>query len=173
MRWLGWILATLAVAALVHVASVWALPHLVMARAMATIGHDGVNVMRFGKRPDAASRGVVRPSPDLLYATCVFDFDAAQGPVEVTAHDMPATYWSISLFDAETNNFYALNDRQAKGKPVDLVIVPPDQDKWPLHGTVVQAPTRRGLVLVRALIDDDAHLAAIDAARRHAACAAL
>ncbi len=84
---------------------------------------------------------------------------------------MPDTYWSVSLFDAETNNFYVLNDRQAKTGAVDFTIVPPDQDKQPL-GTVVRSPTRRGLVLFRTLIDDEKRVAEIDKARRHASCAA-
>jgi uncharacterized membrane protein len=173
MKWLGWILATLIVAALVHVGSVIALPHLIMARTMRGIAdHGGLNTMIHGKRPTSASRGVVRPSPDLLYSSCVYDLDAAGGMVRVTAHGMPKTYWSVSLFDAETNNFYVLNDRAAKDGSVDFVIVGKNQDKAP-PGKVVRTPTRRGLVLFRTLIDDDAHLADIDKARRSATCARL
>jgi len=166
----GWILATLVVAGIVHVASVMATPHVIMQVTMRAIGQGGVNVMRFGKRPTAESRGVVRPSPDLLYASCVYDL--SNGPVRVTASGMPDTYWSVSLFDADTNNFYVLNDRQAKTGAVDFTIVPPDQDRQPV-GTVVRAPTRRGLVLFRTLIDDEKRVAAIDRARRSAACALL
>ena len=166
----GWILATLVVAGVAHVASVMATPHIIMHMTMRGIGRGGVNTMMFGKRPTSASRGVVRPSPDLLYASCVYDL--SKGPVRVTASGMPDTYWSVSLFDADTNNFYVLNDRQAKTGAVDFTIVPPDQDKQPL-GTVVRSPTRRGLVLFRTLIDDEKRVAEIDRARRSAACALL
>ena len=37
---------------------------------------------------------------------------------------------------------------------------------------MVVAPTNKGIVLVRTLIDDETHFAEIDAARRHAACEA-
>lgn len=164
----GWIAATLLVAAAVHVASVALVPHMIMQVTMRAIGRGGINTMMFGRRPTSASRGVVRPSPDLLYSSCVFDLSA--GPVHVSAHGMPQTYWSVSLFDAETNNFFVLDDRQAKTGDVDFTIVPPDQDRQP-RGMVVRSPTRTGLVLFRTLIDDDARLAAIDAARRHASCA--
>jgi uncharacterized membrane protein len=167
----GWILATLAVAAVVHLASVMATPHIIMHLAMRGIARRGVNTMHFGKRPTAATRGVVRPSPDLLYASCVYDLDAAGGAVRVHASGMPHTYWSVSLFDDATNNFYVLNDRQAKNGNVDFLItargtLDGDRAKLP----VVRAPTRRGLVLIRTLIDDDAHVAAIDTARRKASC---
>ncbi len=165
----GWIAATLAVAAIVHVASVMATPHVIMHLTMRGIGQGGVNVMRFGKRPTSDSRGVVRPSPDLLYSSCVYDL--SNGPVRVTASGMPDTYWSVSLFDADTDNFYVLNDRQAKAGAVDFTIVDAHADRVP-RGTVVHSPTRRGLVLFRTLIDDDRRLAEIDKARRRARCAA-
>jgi len=167
----GWILATLVVAGIVHVASVMATPHIIMHVTMRGIGRGGVNTMMFGKRPTSDSRGVVRPSPDLLYASCVYDLDAAGGLVRVHAQDMPDTYWSVSLFDADTNNFYVLNDRQAKNGTVDFVIAGEHADRVP-PGAVVRAPTRKGLILFRVLIDDENHFAAIDKARRHAGCEA-
>jgi uncharacterized membrane protein len=164
----GWLAATLLVAGAVQVASVYALPHLIMARTMTGISRNaGINKMAHGPRPTAASRGVVRPSPDLLYSTCVYDLDT--GPEHVHARGMPKTYWSVSLFDAETNNFYVVNDRQAKDGSVDFFIAAPRQAA-PLGGVVVRSPSTKGLVLFRTLIDDEAHFAAIDAARRHAMC---
>ena len=169
-NWL-WLVATLIVAAAVHVASVMLLPHIIMNRAMGRIAHRaGINNMLHDPRPTAAARGVVRPSPDLLYSTCVYDLSG--GPVRVHASGMPSTYWSVSLFDNETNNFYVINDRQAKTGGVDFVIVPPNQDKEP-PGKFVRSPSLRGLVLFRTPIDDDKHFAEIDAARRHAACETL
>ncbi len=74
----GWIAATLVVAAIVHVASVMATPHIIMHVTMRAIGRGGVNTMMFGKRPTSDSRGVVRPSPDLLYSSCVYDLSNAR-----------------------------------------------------------------------------------------------
>ena len=166
-----WLVAVLAVAAVVHIASVIALPRLIMWRTMSAIAHrTGLNKMAHAPRPTSASRGIVRPSPDLLYSTCVFAVGA--GPVRVHASGMPDTYWSVSLFDAATDNFFVINDRQAKNGSVDFVIVGPRQDKLPA-GQIVRAPSDRGLVLFRTLIDDDKRLADIDRARRGAACEAF
>ena len=172
MSWLkhnwGWIVATLVVAAIVHVALVIATPRVIMARAMATIARGGVNTIAHGRRPTATSRGIVRPSPDLLYSSCVFDLDAAGGALRVHASGMPDTYWSVSAFDDDTNNFFVENDRQAKGA-VDFVITAPGHyvdTRLP----VVTAPSARGLVLFRTLINDETRLAEIDRARRGAAC---
>jgi uncharacterized membrane protein len=171
MKWLGWIAATLLVAAVVHLGSLLLVPPVIMHFTMAKIAQGGhANEMRHGARPSAAARGVVRPSPDLLYSTCVLNLSQAAG-VRVTAHDMPKTYWSISIFDGETNNIFVLDDRQAKGKPVEIAVVGPD-GMPPLPGITVHLPGRHGLLLVRTLIDNDAHLAAIDKARRNVTCAA-
>jgi len=166
-----WLAATLAVALLVHVASVVLLPRLIMMRATAAMSRvAGVNAMGHGQRPTSRSRGVVRPSPDLLYSSCVYDLAAAGGALRVHAYDMPATYWSVSAFDMNTNNFYVLNDRQAKNGAVDFLLIAPgtfvDRTSLP----VVIAPTRRGIVLFRTLINDETKFAEIDRARRNAAC---
>jgi uncharacterized membrane protein len=167
-----WLLATLLLAAAVHVISVAYLPGFIMGRTMAGAARlsGGVNRMYFSARPTAASRGVVRPSPDLLYAACVFD--VSNGPVRVHGSGMPQTYWSVSLFDDDTDNFFVLNDRQAKDGSFDFTIVPLNTEKLP-PGKVVRARSLRGLVLLRVLIDDDARLPAIDKARRHVACGAV
>jgi uncharacterized membrane protein len=164
-----WIAATLVVAAVVHVASVWALPRIIMGRTMAVIAKNaGVNTIAHGHRPDARARGVVRPSPDLLYSTCVFDLDAAGGALRVHARGMPRTYWSVSAFDAATDNFFVANDRKA-GDAIDFVIVAPGRSV-DTRLPVVTAPGTRGLVLFRTLINDESKVAAIDRARRTAAC---
>jgi uncharacterized membrane protein len=166
-----WLVAVLVVAAAVHVASVMLLPHIIMNRTMGAIAHrTGVNKMSHAPQPTAAARGVVRPSPDLLYSTCIYDLDAAGGALRVHASGMPDTYWSVSLFDNETDNFYVVNDRQAKDGAVDFLIIAPGAFVDGTRLPVVVAPTKRGIVLFRTLIDDETHFADIDRARHGAAC---
>jgi uncharacterized membrane protein len=166
-----WLAATLLVALLVHGATVYFLPHLIMARTMAGMSRvAGVNAMFHGPRPTSRSRGVVRPSPDLLYSSCVYDLDAANGALHVHARDMPATYWSVSLFDSNTDNFYVINDRQAKDGSVDFLLIAPGAFVDGTRLPVVTAPSRRGIVLFRTLINDETKVAEIDTARHRARC---
>src|SRR5262245_52948717 len=79
------------------------------------------NSMHFGSRPTAASRLVVRPSPDILYASCPFDLSS--GPLRVTASVPHTTYCSVSAFDAATNNFFVRNDREVTGDSIELLLV--------------------------------------------------
>jgi uncharacterized membrane protein len=170
--WAGWIALTLVVAGLVHAGSLYALPYFAMDRALSILGDR--NVMHHLARADANSRGVVRPSPDLLYSACPYDLK--KGPLEVRATVPHDTYWSISAFDDDTNNWYVLDDRGTDSGKLDLVIQPPDRDKEvaaTAHRLVVTSPTRRGLILIRTLINDEDRFAAIDRTRRLATCGAL
>ncbi len=172
---LPWLAATLAVAVAVHLATMWYLPQIVMGRAMAQMG--AVNTIHHGQRASAEIHGVVRPSPDLLYSVCPFDL--SKGPLHVQAPVPAGTYWSVSMFDDATNNFFVLNDRQTKSGTVDLLIFGPGAmvkiPFVPHEGApqLVVSPSLRGLVVFRTLIADEKNLAAIDTVRRQAKCTLL
>lgn len=107
-------------------------------------------------RADHTQRYVVRSSADILYSACVFDL--AAGPVRVTA---PQTggYASISAFAANTDNFFVLDDREATGETLSVVLHRPDQaTAASAPGPRTAAPSQKGIVLVRYLIEDEADL---------------
>ncbi|HET7334907.1 MAG TPA: DUF1254 domain-containing protein [Rhizomicrobium sp.] len=165
-----WVGATLLLAAAVHAATLYALPNIVMRTAIARIGAP--NTIHHVKRADATSRGVVRPSPDLLYSICPFDL--SDGPLRVSAPVPADTYWSVSAFDGQTNNFFVKNDKQISGK-TDFILAGPGTDMKTLPANVVhvQSPTMSGLVLFRTLIFSERDFARIDTQRRQATCAPM
>jgi len=175
MAWLkrNWtfIVGALVVAVLVHVASVMAIPRLVMWRATGLMARNtGYNTMSHAVRATWQSRTIVRPSPDLLYSSCPYDLSAAGAALHVHASAMPNTYWSVSVFDADTDNIYVLNDRQAKTGSVDFVLTGPNTGILTGGPRQVWSPTVHGVVLFRTLVDDETRFAEIDAGRKHAAC---
>jgi uncharacterized membrane protein len=159
----------LAVAAVVHVLAVWALPRVIMAevlrRAAQLANPSGVVLP---PRATGASRTIVMPSPDLLYAACVYDL--ARGPVRVTAAPRLDGYWSVALYSATSDNWFTVNDRQAGGGAVDLLVT----DRGgaaPAGARLLVSPSRRGLVLMRVLASGRAEdLPRLEAARRTLAC---
>ena len=103
-RQLGsWLATTVATALLVHFATLYALPRLVMRRALRKMGEP--NSMHFGRVPTAASRMVVRPSPDILYASCPFDLSS--GPLRVSAngHTRLTGQSPLSMLPPTTSSF--------------------------------------------------------------------
>jgi uncharacterized membrane protein len=170
--WFGWIVLTLAIAAAVHVGSIYAIPYAAMELVTSRMGSP--NTMHQQSRPTATSRVVVRPSPDLLYSAC--SYDLSNGPIEVKAVIPTGTYWSVSAFDNATNNWLVRNDKQLPVSSVDLVIEPPDQDREVVaarNRIVVKSPTVHGLVLIRTLINDESHFQTIDRTRRQSSCGPL
>ena len=181
--------AAIAVAIAVHAASLVMLPHFIMAQTMRKIvGGGAYNVVHHVSRADEHSRVIVRPSPDMLYSICPFDL--SKGALRVQASVPQGTYWSVAVFDADTNNIFVENDRQIEraenlfrslgkafqGKPeyegkVDFVIFragsASDQLRPP-HW--IPSPTEKGLVVFRTLINDESRFAEIDKARRKVRC---
>jgi uncharacterized membrane protein len=168
-----WIAATLAIALAVHYATLYALPRRIMARTLERIGTP--NTMHFEKPPTASSRGVVRPSPDILYAACPYDL--SEGPLRVTASVPHSTYWSMSAFDDATNNFFVRNDRQVTGSSFELLLMRHGQPMPPLDNvpdrSIVFASSRRGLILIRTVIDDEKNLPALETILHQARCESI
>jgi uncharacterized membrane protein len=167
--------ATLAVAAVVHVAVVALVPIAVasvfMSRLAATYGVNNVVATAL---PTDKARNVVKPSPDLLYAACVYDISA--GPVHVLI-DAPAGYWSLSLFSRNTDNYFKLGGVDVKSGRAELVVGSANaaaqaQRDFP-DAKFVAAPGASGVMLARVLVLDPAHMAAELAAQHSVRCEAL
>lgn len=165
-----WLATTLAIAVLVHIGTLYALPRLVMRSTLRRMGKP--NSMHFGTRPTALSRMVVRPSPDILYASCPFDLSS--GALRVTASVPHSTYWSVSAFDSASNNFFVRNNREVAGDTLELLLLRRGQtlpsSDHALERVMVFAPSQRGLLLFRTVIDDDLHLPTLETLLRQDRC---
>ncbi|MCE9649614.1 MAG: DUF1254 domain-containing protein [Parvibaculum sp.] len=170
-RAITFIAATLVLAAVVHVASVWAVPRLIMSVAMKKIsGNGAVNAFINPPLSTAAVRAVVRPSPDLAYSICILDL--SNGPVRIEV-PLTAPYTSLALYTTATDNYFVRNDRGAEGKTADILVIAPGAEKpaAPAGSEIVEAPTARGLVVVRRVVESKEAFAGVDAIRKQSACA--
>ena len=169
--WFRWIVATLALAVIFHLATVMTIPRLAMKTAHKRILKKSgarINTLLHSSRVTVDSRDVVKPSPDLLYSLCVYD--VSEKPLRITA-PVPDTYWSISFYQTNTDNFYVLNDRQAKTNPVNILLVGPDMTVPEIaNAQVVVASTTRGVFLLRSLIMDESKLDDLIKIQRMASC---
>lgn len=169
-----WKLLALFVGAAVigHVGLVMAVPHAIMAVAMNRISGDGarINQFSFGPRTTKDSRGVVRPSPDLAYSSCVYDL--SQGPLLVSAAPSPVQgYVSLSVFAANTDNIAALDTTQHP-QGIRFVLARKGQ-AVPGDVPVIESPSDRGIILDRRLAPTAEAFAKVDRARRADSCAPL
>jgi len=168
--WLGPLAAGALVAALTWHAALVATPFALMRVAMNRLGASGrVNAFSHGAPTRAESQFVVRPSPDLLYSTCVFD--RSSGAVLIDVPAIPDHYWSISIFDARTDVAAVRSDRDTGGAPARLALVAPGAAA-PAGYEAVPLEHTRGIALIRILVsgEDDYH--AVDPLRQLSSCRA-
>ncbi len=130
----------------------------------------GYNEMLHPPRPTAQSRTVVRPSPDQLYSACAYDL--SEGPVIFEGTAPTDSYWSLSFFAHNSDNYFVVNDRELPDKSFRYVLVregEPAPDDAP-EDRVIRSPSRTGIVLQRVFIDKDERAGELDAQRKSAVC---
>jgi uncharacterized membrane protein len=171
MKRLAWVMAAVLLSAAFHVLTVKAYPYYIMLK-LARHAHGALNTIRHDPRVSAQSRNVVRPSPDLLYSAC--GYNVSKWPLRVHAVIPKDTYWSVSMFAANTDNFFVMNDRKAGAPQVDLVLVRAGQEyKSTGNEIIVKSPTRRGVILFRLLINDESRLNDLLQVQKQASCTSI
>jgi uncharacterized membrane protein len=166
-RALPWLLGIALGAAVVHIAAVALLPRAIMRRVFAGFSAQAPP-NQFVHPPLATheSRTIVRPSPDLAYSSALFD--VSEHPLRVIV-PLSAPYTSLSGFADNTDNYFALNDQTAGSDPIDVVIVGPGTKRTGLEGRrVIEAPSDRGVLLVRRVVVSAEAFGGVDAVRQRA-----
>jgi len=176
-RWFVNVAAFALIAVATHFIVFGGTPYLIMSRLMTQTAARGGGynaAVSTGQLPTAASRAVVRPSPDLLYTACAFDI--GDGPVLIGGTPSQA-YWSVALYASNTDNFFVLDDRAANGKAAFVVLssremlarIPPEYKSL----RVVEPPSAKGLLLFRFLVLDDSDLASAREMQQSVVCRKL
>ena len=170
-KWLFPILVGLIVAVITWHATLVATPFVLMAKAMDVIsGGAPVNQFGFSALATADNQPIVRPSPDLVYSTCVFD--VTDGPVLIDVPSVPDSYWSVSIFDSRTDVAKVVSVRENGDKPARLALHQEEMQLEMVSGyDPVALKYDKGIVLIRILLTDPTRYAAIDAIRRKSRCA--
>lgn len=166
-RRLALLATVLAVAGVTHLVVVLSVPRILTTLAANRISQKGAlnNRWIYPPRATEASREIVRPSPDLAYAACVFDL--RHGPVRITVTP-GETYTSLTLY-APNTDATVINVRN----PVDLVIARPDQNvpKGPWQVQVISQ--HGGVAIQRRLAPTGSAFDEADRLRRLDRCAPL
>ncbi len=132
----------------------------------------GKNIIRHGARATASFRSVVRPSPDQLYSACVYDLN--DGPVRFSG-PIPDSYWSLSIFAHNSDNFFVVNDSQLEEKTYDYALIYDGQlqpEGMPAN-KVITSPSKTGIALIRIFIDRDERAEDLDRIRRQGSCRSM
>jgi uncharacterized membrane protein len=117
-------------------------------------GKPWFNHLILGGPAKSGDDRVVMTSPDMIYMLGLYDVREEPVVIHCAIPDRE-TYWCISLYRRNTDNFYVRNDRASKEREFDLVLTSARGDYRRLgNEEVVAAPSSRGIVVIRAVIAD-------------------
>jgi uncharacterized membrane protein len=108
----------------------------------------------FGPRAGAARRA----NPDSIISSMAYD--VSDGPVRVSGEVWPQ-YWSLSLYQRNSDNYFVVNDRQLPSPNFDFVIVRKGAEETDLTGTQIISPTDKGIMLIRRFAAQESDMPAI------------
>jgi uncharacterized membrane protein len=83
-------------------------------------------------------------------------------------------YTSVSLYAANTDNFYVVNDRQVEGGRFDFALIGPKSPEPSATGVPsIRSPSNKGLILLRFLVVGSDQLERIESLRPNITCTPL
>jgi uncharacterized membrane protein len=176
MRWLLWLVGGTLLGGIVHLATVLALPKAATQDAYARIAViSPVNAVV--ALPPPSPDGAILPFMDPAFATAVCRYDLSKGPVKLSVPVSPA-YTSVSFYTRSDVAYYAINDRAAGRRVIELdlmttkqrELVPEDEEVTAADRLIVESPSDTGLIVLRALAPEPGMTMAASRALAAARC---
>ncbi len=127
----------------------------------------GLNQWVFPPLATADNNPTVKMSPDVLYSGV--SYDVSESPLKLSAPVSRDPFWSLTLFQANTDNFFGIDDRGVDGDTFQLIILGPGQSavaREDVH--VVASPTDTGIAIVRIVVPSADRLEELDKLRKKA-----
>ena len=157
IRWALLILGGVLLGGIVHLATVIILPRTATQDAYARLT-PAVPVNTVVALPVPSPEKAVMPFMDPAFASAVCRYDLSQGPLKLTVPVSPA-YTSVSFYTRNDVAYYAINDRAAGRRVIELDLmteaqhdqVPEDEEITAADRLIVESPTITGLIAIRAM----------------------
>jgi uncharacterized membrane protein len=175
-RWLLWVLAGLLLGGIVHLVTVLVLP--------ATASQDAYSrfsaiapVNAVVPVPAPTPQGAIIPFMDPAFAAAVCRYDLAAGPLKLRV-PVSAAYTSVSFYTRRGVAYYAINDRAAGRRIIELDLMtsaqrsnlPDDEEITAADRLIVESPSSTGLIVIRGLAAEPSLMPVARAALNAARC---
>jgi uncharacterized membrane protein len=176
IRWLLWILSGLLLGGLVHLTTIMALPRTASrdayARLASLVPVNGITVL-----PEPTPEGSVLPFMDPAFAVAVCRYDLTKGPLKLTV-PVNQSYTSVTFYTRHDIAYYAINDRAAGRRSIELDLMttkqredlPDDEDVTAADRLIVESPSLTGLIVARAFAPEPSLMSAATVALGAAQC---
>jgi uncharacterized membrane protein len=157
IRWLLLFLGGALLGGIVHLATIIALPR--------TATQDAYSRLTPAAPVDAViplaaptPEGAAMPFMDPAFASAICRYDLSQGPLKLTV-PLSLAYTSVSFYTRNDVAYYAINDRAAGRRVIELNLmtpaqrsqIPEDEEVTAADRLIVESPTLTGLIAIRAL----------------------
>ena len=157
VRLLLWVLGAILLGGIVHLSTVLAMPKAANQDAYSRLTpQTPVNTMVALAAPTAQAS--VLPFTDPAFATAVCRYDLSDGALKLNA-PVSQAYTSVTFYTRNSVAYYAINDRAAGRRAIELDLMTPEQhaqvpeeeDVTAADRLIIESPTTTGLILLRAL----------------------
>jgi uncharacterized membrane protein len=176
IRWVLWLLGGIVLGGMVHLVTVLALP--------ATATRDAYSrllpitpVNQVVPLPEPVPANALLPFTDPAFAAAVCRYDLTAAPLKLTA-PVSQAYTAVSFYTRKGIAYYAINDRAAGRRVIELDLMTPTQhadmpeeeDVTAADRLIVESPTATGLIVLKALAAEPGQMAAARRALAAARC---
>jgi uncharacterized membrane protein len=157
IRWLLWIVGGILLGGIVHLATVLAMPRAATQDAYSRlVPMTPVNTMV--PLPAPTPKASIMPFMDPAFAEAVCRYDLSGGSIKLNAPVSDA-YTSVTFYTRNSVAYYAINDRAAGKRAIELDLmtpaqhaqVPEEEDVTAADRLIIDSPTTTGLIVLRAL----------------------
>ena len=176
IRLLLWLLGGVLLGGIVHLTTVLWLPDLATQDAYSRLEPVApVNAVSAVPAP-TPDKSVV-PFLDPAFAMAVCRYDLGNGPLKFSVPVSPA-YTSVSFYTRNDVAYYAINDRAAGRRVIELELMtteqrgelPGDEEVTAADRLIVESPTLTGLIVIKALAAEPGLMPAAQTALTAAKC---
>lgn len=157
IRWLFAILGGVLLGGVVHLVSVLALPRVATLDAYSRLA-PLTKLNAVTAIPPVAPNSAPMPFMDPAFAVAVCRYDLSDGPIKLTV-PVSQAYTSVSFYTRSEVAYYAINDRSAGRRVIELDLMtdvqraelPEEEDVTAADRLIISSPTLTGLIVLKAL----------------------
>jgi len=157
IRWLLWLLGGILLGGIVHLATVLAMPRAASQDAYSRLVPIAP-VNKMVPLPLPTAQGSIMPFMDPAFAAAVCRYDLSGGSIKLNA-PVSEAYTSVTFYTRDSVAYYAINDRAAGRRAIELDLMTPAQhaqlpeqeDVTAADRLIIDSPTTTGLIVLRAL----------------------
>jgi uncharacterized membrane protein len=177
IRLLFTIIAGVLLGGVVHLVSVLALPRIATQDAYSRLT-PMTKLNAVTQLPPSDPNNTLMPFLDPAFAVAVCRYDLAGGPIKLTV-PVSQAYTSVSFYTRNEVAYYAINDRSAGKKVIELDLMteaqhndlPEDEEITAADRLIIDSPSATGLIVLKALAPEPGLMPQAQASLAASSCA--